>query len=86
MNDDLLDTNNINHLLKDNNEEIIEENTPYDDFINNIQNENRRKYKKMVKTYINIDSRNRSIDSKISYLSTSVLSNNTIITKKAVIK
>ena len=62
MNDDLLDTNNINALLKDRPESSIIENTLYDDYIDNIKDGNRKKFKKRIKTAINIDSRNRSIN------------------------
>tara|TARA_Y100000389_G_scaffold204469_1_gene257215 strand:- start:7167 stop:14003 length:6837 start_codon:yes stop_codon:yes gene_type:complete len=83
MNDDLLDTNNINALLNsEKNEEKIIENTIYDDYVQDIKNDGRKKYKKKIKTAINIDSRNRSIDSKINYISTTILNNNSIITKK----
>ena len=82
MNDDLLDTNNINALLKKRPETQIKENTIYDDYIEDIKNDGRKKLKKRVKTAINVDSRNRSIDSKINYVSTISLENSSIITFK----
>ena len=44
MNDDLLDTNNINALLNsEKNEEKIIENTIYDDYVQDIKNDGRKK-------------------------------------------